>query len=221
MQLCRVPALVLLQAGPGVDATSEGDYCFEIFTKMLPCFHAQKQVISDVEDCYCVIMHALLPEAGPPDREQQSAESVGVGTTTAPALSQQAPRPQRLVLFSGYVTHWQVAGHLQLRRSPLTKLLGAEDRRKVLMAGPGGMGHAEVAVTQQQQGSATYSSRKGPLQTVLGAFAAVFIEEPGPGSTAQASAASPGVPGEKLQCALMSMQLPVGKLALSLLDAML
>eukprot|EP00955_Chlamydomonas_euryale_P076105 362548-Chlamydomonas_euryale.AAC.6 len=210
------------------------------------------QVVSQPSHCYCVLLHALLPNISQPSGTVPSAPASDSGTA---ASVNSAPR-RRLVLFSGYVSHAQIAGFLacnpNLRPSTLLAALltgrQAAKRQRILMAGPGGMGQAEVAVQRvaaaalpppgASAGNGTGGGggggrHGGSMSPTLSAVAAahkddseddgewVSVQRPQLGNATDQPQQRQGQPPEDhLQCALMSMQLPVDKLARSLLEAL-
>ncbi len=169
-------------------------------------------MLSQPDDCYCVLLHALVPK-GPP-REAEGG-----------------PEP-RLVLFSAYVQHHTISTHLQqIQRSSvgpvqalLGRLFGSSEARqgrgegqrdRIWMNGPGDVGRAEVAVAHLPSSSSSIKSTAHVQQSLLqqGLQASPSVVQQVSSGAAQDSSAN-------LQCALMSLALPVGTLATQLLSAL-
>ncbi|KAJ9527480.1 hypothetical protein QJQ45_025802 [Haematococcus lacustris] len=167
----------------------------------------EELVLRHADDCYCVLLHALLPAQ--------------CNTDAVAALGSDTAGHSRLVLFSAYVVHRAVQEHLQAMqqqdqhtRPVLPRLLAAmvkavagaarkPDSRQAgvpagqqgmqcTMNGPGGVGRAEVAVTVMpqaagsEQGGSSWDSEQGTMS---------------------------------LRCALMTLRLPVHVVADNILSA--
>ena len=213
------------------------------------------QVVADPEDVYCVILHALIPARGEVQTEvaaegstveKKPGEMREVAVASCSAASSSAP--SHTVLFSGYVTYDQVHTHVQQSsqmqfKSLLSSLLGGRQsssasREKILMAGPGGMGQAEVAVQKLREnairgrdpegtaGGGEEQSERGTsvIKSILGSVASLLRDDDDDGRGERVPGGGEGGPGgalapERLQCALMSLWLPVDKLARNILES--
>ena len=147
------------------------------------------------------------------------------------------PRQSRTVLFSGYVTYGQVSEHIQ-QSGPgrqlgdfFGSLLGGTPsaRERIHMIGPGGVGEAEVAVQKLREvvmGGAVAAERaagssvheRGAFRSILSSMASLLRNDTEGGKDGKRPEGTSG--HERLQCSLMSLWLPVDKLARSVLDSM-
>lgn len=170
------------------------------------------------------------------ERQQQPSGSV---PTSSGAPIDAGTGPSRMTLFSGYFTYSQVSEHIRqsgqlLGRSPWFRgLMGqvTNGREKILMAGPGGVGQAEVAVQtllpQRHDGSAeggaaggagSPSGRPGLLRSIMSSVASLRRDDDDEKGVLPAGSDQPQQPQpDKLQCALMSLWLPVDMIARNIL----
>lgn len=132
------------------------------------------QVLAGADDLYCILLHHVLPPASGTASAGHAANgppASAPGPTRQPQQQQQQQHlRQQAVLFSAYVSHGQVVEYLARSTggsggpgqaaggsgSLLSKLLGRPTagaaaaavqlrREAIVMAGPGGVGRAEVA----------------------------------------------------------------------------
>mmetsp|Transcript_12782 Transcript_12782/g.34850 ORF Transcript_12782/g.34850 Transcript_12782/m.34850 type:complete len:349 (+) Transcript_12782:64-1110(+) len=153
----------------------------------------ETMVIEHPDDAFCVLLHA-------------QPHSVAASRPSPDQL--QRPQ-QRIQLFSGYVTQRQVAAYLSSGGE-----LDTRCRNRVVMNGPGGVGRSEVAVARvsdvpSRQGP-TAKSHQHQQNLPLTEFFQKGVR------TAMRFLGTPG--GEvglsnKLQCALLTVILPVDALA--------
>jgi len=173
-------------------------------------------VLSDGEDCYCVLMHAHTHSRQPAESSStqltDSPQGLRTSSEATPSAGVPTYRTQTITLFSGWVSYEQMSQHLHKRSvaAPIKGFFGRllsrafdgdpSSRDKLFMAGPGGVGRAEVAITK-----------------LFGAAAA----QQHPSLAAQEQLQSPpsmdAVKQQYLQCALMSLSLPVDYLARNIL----
>ncbi|GAX75513.1 hypothetical protein CEUSTIGMA_g2956.t1 [Chlamydomonas eustigma] len=178
-------------------------------------------VMSHKEDCYCVLLHTShTPTLDKNDPQSRAETSPVQGLDSGASVSLTSESMQKMVLFSGYVTYSQVHSLLDARSkqaqadigSMFRRLFGrkpvqdASPKERVQMTGPGGVGQAEVAVQQLQveAASSTTGTSDGDLQPA---------DEDG--KTGGVDRATSG-----LQCALMSMWLPIDKLAAYVVESL-
>ncbi|MEW5309635.1 MAG: hypothetical protein WDW38_001511 [Sanguina aurantia] len=235
-------------------------------------------VLHQLDDCFCVVLHALLEPppslpsaspspAGPNDEGQDRSRAPGISTSSglrqplgrghATASQQDALQDSRphtvppgsvavaaahsrtkVTLFSGYVVQAAISRKLAVAPSPglAGRLLGAvlgnsgqgsARAEHVSMVGPGGVGRAEVAVAVSNAqwaataagadsgvGGADAQGRVNMVQRVAGLFRNKAAGE-------QRRCEGPAGPSTSLQCSLMTMELPVESIALSILEATL
>ena len=160
------------------------DICFAVES-----FHEDfsELVLTPITSCYCVSL------------------SVDYGHLLDACESGRGDRRQAIV-FSGFVSYEQV-GHQMDRQNPPSFLGGQGQRERVLMAGPGGLGIAEVAVTDHREGNEA-GSLSSLFKSIIGILGVDEGKDP-----------SPAVVSPPLQCSLMSMRLPVDSLARMILEA--
>jgi hypothetical protein len=114
------------------------------------------------------------------------------------------------IVFSGFVSYEQVCHQMERQQKPFIWGSRGQRRERVLMAGPGGIGLAEVAVTIDQ--SEPQEASSGPIGSFLYSLTRILTDENGL-SSEEASRSSP------LQCSLMSMRLPVEPLARMIIES--
>lgn len=113
---------------------------------------------------------------------------------------------RQAIVFSGFVSYEQVCHQMERQMERTLSFSGRGQRReRVLMAGPGGVGLAEVAVTLEEGGS----GGAGPVATFFNSLTRILTEN----VSFEALQAPP------LQCSLMSMRLPVDSLARMIIEA--
>lgn len=128
------------------------------------------------------------------------------------------------LVFNGYVSSRQLCKALRAQiESPLRALQGitsGKSASKVLMRGPGGIGSADVAVTHIRSGQEVVSPSKTSSFFIPRFFRSAQTVARGVVEVARAASFSGG-PAEdvKLQCALMSLAVPVEALAEEILKA--
>ncbi|KAF5841896.1 hypothetical protein DUNSADRAFT_10333 [Dunaliella salina] len=151
----------------------------------------ETMVIEHPDDAFCVLLHAQ------PHLAASSCTS-----------SEQPREPQqRIQLFSGYVTQQQVAAYLSSGGE-----LDIHSRNRVVMNGPGGVGRSEVAVARisdeaPRQGPTAKSSQQSqPLTDFFQKGVRTAMRFLG-GAGGEAGLSN------KLQCALLTVVLPVDVLA--------
>lgn len=202
------------------------------------------QVLDHPQQCYCVVLHALLDSSILPAHSGMIAQSV----QTAALLKQQQQQQhdlllqqqssggtvpsarRRLLLFAGYVSHAQVDAFLEdssRGRGLLGALLrtrgAAGQQDSVTMTGPGGVGRAEVAVTRVAAPSASPNNGSGAVAGAQGllqrarALAAGVQQALADGQPSQS--VSDGTPTtiSSLVCAMMLLRLPTQHVARELL----
>ena len=223
------------------------------------------QVVSDPEDVYCVILHALTPDRGEAhvgtvgassSREERQQPTGGMSSPSE-TPGEEGTGHSRMTLFSGYVSYGQVSEHIRQSGQLLPRSLppwfrglmgqgrAVNGREKILMAGPGGVGQAEVAVQKQllpqrmEDGaeggaggaggtSGEVERRPGLLRSIMSSVASLLRDDeeeekeegvPPAGSDQRAHSGSDQQQQQpdQLQCALMSLWLPVDMIARNIL----
>jgi hypothetical protein len=187
------------------------------------------QVLSQPDDCYCVLLHAVLPQAGTSKGLRMMDEDAHLqGQQQAQSGSPSRQEGQvSLVLFSAYVLAGAIWNHLHQQKAQnpgsglgwLGRMFnpkaggGSErvQRDRIWMNGPNGVGKAEVAVARmgcepQHQGEPAHM-QEGPRSAAGTQPVGRHLHQAPPKGSMM------------LQCGLMSLSLPVASLANQLLGA--
>jgi hypothetical protein len=197
-----------------------------------------EMTLEEPTDCYCVVLRAAAEASwgraavkgeSKAEAAEESLEAQMRGLSVQEdAAGASGAEESGVAVFTGFISCLQLATAMRSTiESPLRVLQGASGRphtSKVLMRGPGGVGQAEVAVTCARGGAGAaeeaQSDRKGPL-TPQKALSIAKSMAKGVVEAAKAVAQmGPAPTDERLQCALMTLEMPVDALAEQILKAL-
>ncbi|CAM6106345.1 unnamed protein product [Calypogeia fissa] len=188
-------------------------------------------VLTDVDQCYCVLLNACGGAAFPIEVDEGPADSRTSREARMLGEAPQGSSAPRVTLFSGFVNYDMVhnafVGGRRQTFEDIFNLGPNVKSEKLIMRGPGGRGEVEVAVSavpdlansKQNNGkppSPTQPGQKLGLGSILhrAAFVASSVAR-----NVAAAAADPKPDGElhPLRCCLMSLSLPWDTVARDLL----